>query len=78
MMFDELRQFSTEEETIKFTALFGGTFFSVFLGESVYEKNKICYRLPDYESARKLIKESVEKKQDLLEGNLSVVKGQNT
>jgi len=75
MTAEELLRLTAEEETIKFMALFGGTFFNILFGDAVYEKNNVSYKLPDYGDTKKLIKESLEKDNDFLEQNLTVVKG---
>jgi hypothetical protein len=66
-----------EREKEKFLSLFGGGFFTILFGPSVYENGNGCFALNDYDEVKKLILLSIEKNKNLLE-ELPVVKAQNT
>jgi hypothetical protein len=78
MKIEELNKLSVEEETKIFLSIFGGVFFIMLFGESVYENKNGCFVLKDYDASKKLIISSVEKNENLLEIELKKVKYQNT
>jgi hypothetical protein len=78
MNINELQKLSKEQETEKFLSLFGGTFFTILFGDSVYENDNGCFAISNYEEAKKLIQLSIEKSKNLLELELPVLKVQNT
>jgi hypothetical protein len=78
MTIKQIGKLLSQEIVINHIAMFGGNFFVLHLGESLYETKGGCFYLGEYEETLRLIEESLKEGNDLLPLKLKKVENKNT
>jgi hypothetical protein len=78
MTIEQIGKLLSQKTVIKYIAVFGGNFFVLHLGESLYETKEGCFYLGEYEETLRLVEESIKEGSDLLPMKLKKVENKNT